>query len=60
MLRLGLQKLRELGVEQALVTCEDTNLGSIGTIETCGAVLEDIAGQPGTTPMRRYRIDLVG
>lgn len=60
MLRLGLQKLRELGVEQALVTCEDTNLGSIGTIETCGAELEDIIEKPCTTPLRRYRIDLVG
>ncbi|GAA1454779.1 GNAT family N-acetyltransferase [Nesterenkonia lacusekhoensis] len=60
MLRLGLQKLRELGVEQALVTCEDTNLGSIRTIEACGGVLEDIAGQPGTAPMRRYWVDLVG
>lgn len=60
LLRLGLQKLRELGVAHALVTCQDTNLGSIRTIEACGGVLEDITEKPGTMPMRRYWIELVG
>lgn len=58
MLRLGLQKLRELGVEQALVICDDSNTGSICTIEACGGVLEDVTEQPGAEPKRRYWIDL--
>lgn len=58
MLRLGLQKLRELGVEQALVICDDTNAGSIRTIEACGGVLDDVTEKPGAEPKRRYWIDL--
>lgn len=58
MLRLGLQKLRELGVEQALVICDDSNTGSIRTIEACGGVLEDVTERPGAEPKRRYWIDL--
>lgn len=35
-LRLALEKLADLGVEQALVTCRDTNLASARVIEKCG------------------------
>lgn len=58
MLRLGLKKLRELGVEQALVICDGSNAASIRTIEACGGVLEDVTEQPGAEPKRRYWIDL--
>ncbi|YAL82662.1 GNAT family N-acetyltransferase [Dermacoccaceae bacterium W4C1] len=44
---------RAVGIEAALVTCDDDNLGSLRTIEKCGGILEDVrAGK------RRYWIDL--
>ena len=52
-LALGLEQLRALGVERALVTCDDENLGSIRTIASQGGVLEDVRN--GT---RRYWIAL--
>lgn len=54
-LRLGLEKLRELGVESALVTCDAANAASARVIEKCGgaricdAILEDRVE-------RRYRV----
>jgi predicted acetyltransferase len=48
-LRLGLEKLRVMGVERALVTCKRNNLASARVIEKCGgvriedAILEDHA-----------------
>ncbi|WP_237565565.1 GNAT family N-acetyltransferase [Ornithinimicrobium cavernae] len=58
-LRQSLEMLRGLGLDRALVTCDDDNLGSIGTIEACGGVLEDIRpGDPGEAAKRRYWIDL--
>jgi predicted acetyltransferase len=48
------------GVERALVTCDDDNVGSATVIERCGGVFEShIVGEDGT-PMRRYWIDLTG
>jgi predicted acetyltransferase len=41
-LALGLDALRDLGVDRALVTCEDDNEASARTIESCGGVLEDV------------------
>ena len=41
-LRLSLERLRERGVTEALVTCDDDNLGSARTIEGAGGVLEDV------------------
>lgn len=59
LLRQSLEVLRDLGVARALVTCDDDNLGSIRTIERCGAVLEDVrTGDPGAAPKRRYWITL--
>lgn len=37
-----LREAATLGIEQALVTCDDDNLGSRRTIESAGGVLEDI------------------
>ena len=42
MLRGVIPHARTLGVEPALVTCDDDNLGSIRVIETCGGRLEDL------------------
>ena len=49
LMRAGLDVLRGRGVEQALVTCDDGNLGSATIIERAGGVLEDV--RDGT---RRY------
>jgi predicted acetyltransferase len=41
-LKLGLQKLNELGVSRALVTCNDRNVASAKVIEKCeGSRIED-------------------
>jgi len=55
-LRQSLARLHELGVEKALVTCDDDNVGSARTIERCGGVLEDVVPGPGDSPQpkRRY------
>ena len=58
MLRQGLAVVRDLGVERALVTCDDGNPGSIATIESCGGVLEDTRPREGGSLTRRYWIDL--
>ncbi len=48
-LALSLHRLRERGVGDVLVTCDDDNVGSARTIERAGGVLEDIRGDK-----RRY------
>jgi predicted acetyltransferase len=40
-LRLALVNLKELGVMDVLVTCDDTNTASYKTIESCGGKLEN-------------------
>jgi hypothetical protein len=39
-----LHRARALGVDPALVTCDDTNLASRTVIEAAGGVLEDLRG----------------
>lgn len=56
-LRLSLDRLAAAGVDRALVTCDDTNVGSIRTIERCGGELEDVREVPGEVPKRRYWVD---
>jgi predicted acetyltransferase len=53
MLRLSLQRARELGFESALLTCDDDNAGSAATIESCGGVFERIT-MLNDSPRRRY------
>ncbi|ANH37390.1 Acetyltransferase (GNAT) family protein [Nocardioides dokdonensis FR1436] len=43
MLRGCLEVCRDLGIEQALVTCDVDNVASAGVIEACGGVFEDVA-----------------
>ena len=33
-----------LGIDPALVTCDDDNVGSVRVIEAAGGVLEDVRG----------------
>ncbi len=44
MLRAVLPHVADLGIERALVTCDDTNLASRRVIEAAGGVLEDQRG----------------
>jgi predicted acetyltransferase len=37
-LRLALQRLRQMGVERALLSCNDTNVASARVIEACGGL----------------------
>lgn len=55
--RLSVRRLRELGVDRVLVTCDDEIVASAATIERCGGVLEDVVHREGGAPTRRYRID---
>jgi predicted acetyltransferase len=52
-LRLALEKLRELGIERALVTCNTTNNASARVIEKCGGVRIEDAHLPDRVE-RRY------
>lgn len=44
MLRAALPVAHDLGIDPALITCDDTNVGSRRVIETCGGRLEDQRG----------------
>lgn len=55
MLRRGLRIANLLGIERALLTCNDTNVGSIAVIERCGGELE-WTGEVGGRVIRRYWI----
>ena len=46
-----------LGIDRALVVCNDDNLGSAKVIESCGGVLDSVLpATPGRAPVRRYWI----
>ncbi|PJE94250.1 GNAT family N-acetyltransferase [Streptomyces carminius] len=45
MLRAALPVARALGIEKALITCDDTNEASRRVIEACGGVFEDRRGK---------------
>ena len=57
-LRQGLDRARDIGLERVLVTCDDDNLASAATIEKCGGVLQDRIPQEDGTLTRRYWIAL--
>lgn len=52
MLRQGLIIARAAGVDEALVTCDRTNAGSIAVIEKCGGVLDP--HQPDTPTLHYW------
>ena len=57
-LRQSLVIARAVGVERALVTCDEGNIGSARAIERCGGVYESsVDTGDGTPPKRRYWID---
>lgn len=58
-LRLTLERARELGLERVLVTCDTDNLGSRRVIEGNGGVLEgEFVLDYHPKPIRRYWITL--
>ncbi|MGI8420178.1 MAG: GNAT family N-acetyltransferase [Candidatus Levyibacteriota bacterium] len=58
-LELVLPKAKELGIPKALVTCNDTNLGSKKIIEANGGVFENSESQGNGLPRKlRYWITL--
>lgn len=58
MLRLSVQRLADLGVDDVLVTGDDDNVASIRVIERSGGILDDIRHvADGVPPKRRYWID---
>lgn len=56
-LRQSLVVARAAGVGRALVTCDETNAGSIRVIEGCGGVLESTVDGEHGDRVRRYWID---
>jgi predicted acetyltransferase len=64
-LRQSLIVARSLGIDRALLTCDDDNVGSITVIESCGGQLEDVIpasesgapSAPSAPGIRRYWID---
>jgi len=56
MLKQLLLKIKEKGYRKVLLTCNDDNPGSIGTILNCNGVLEDKVEFEGTI-IRRYWIN---
>ena len=59
MLRAGLRVAADQGVERALVTCDDDNVGSAAVIERCGGELQDVVDVDGS-PKRRYWVPTDG
>src|SRR5690349_14662403 len=52
-LGLALRRCRDLGIDRALITCDDDNVASARTIEINGGVLEDVR-----EGIRRYWVEL--
>ena len=57
-LKLGLLKAKELGIEKVLLTCDVTNLGSRKIIEGNGGVFENTVPHEGNPDKARFWIDL--
>lgn len=56
-LKLALEKAKELGIKDILVTCDATNIGSKKVIETNGGKFESqVKGEPGKPDKLRYWI----
>jgi predicted acetyltransferase len=56
-LKLALQEAWALGMERALITCDDDNIGSIKIIEANGGVLQDKVDNGRHVLSRRYWIE---
>lgn len=52
--RQAVHRLSALGVDRVLITCDDGNVASSGTIEKAGGVLENVLPVEDGPPKRRY------
>lgn len=58
MLRQALVRAGQVGLDRAMVCCDEANVASAAVIERCGGVLQDVVGPGGGHPRtRRYWID---
>jgi predicted acetyltransferase len=57
-LKLGLEKTKEMGMDKVLLTCDVTNEGSRKIIEGNGGVLENVVSNPGFPDKARFWIDI--
>jgi predicted acetyltransferase len=58
LLELSLEKVRQLGIQKALVTCDGNNIGSLKTILNNGGVLDTDFIEENGTLVKRFWIDL--
>ncbi len=59
LLRLSLDKAKELGLDRVLVTCDESNVGSLKTIINNGGIPDADFIEPDGTVIKRFWIDLV-
>ena len=57
-LHLGLQEAKQIGLDKALITCDETNLASKKIIESNGGVFESTFHYENNIPRLRYWISL--
>ena len=57
MIKLALEKCRELKIEKVLITCNDNNIASERSIMSCGGKVEDIRTVDGKN-YKRFWIEL--
>lgn len=57
-LKLGLEKAKEMGIEKVLLTCDIDNIGSRKIIEGNGGVFENAEPNPGHPDKARFWIDI--
>jgi predicted acetyltransferase len=59
-LRITMNKAKEIGLKKVLITCDDSNIGSIKVIEKNGGKLINIIDfEEEKSIIRRYEVDLV-
>jgi len=59
-LRQSLDIAQARGLRRVLITCDDDNVASARLIEPFGGILENVVTPDGSTPTRRYWVDLTG
>jgi predicted acetyltransferase len=57
-LRQSLLIAGSLGLRRVLLTCDDSNLASMRTIESSGGIFENLVARAGHAPRRRYWIEV--
>lgn len=57
-LKLGLEKAKEMGIKNVRITCDVTNEGSRKIIEANGGVLDGVVAHEGFPDIARFWIDI--